>query len=699
MTVFTLDTLHNLSAGERSIAFLFTVIPGSHTLSTLEDYVRVATGREPNTAALEGIVRRLVAAGVFAESDSAKGVKDAAYRVNGTFAPKALFALVQEATKRGWWPAPRIIAGGLTGSWLGSEFSYATRNCVDSTQVWQVAETLRTILVGGVSTAFAVPPGARYPIMSVHVAAVTRLLDLLGDTAAPSGDNLSPRALGSLLPVMLELGFMRGADIRSLLEAARALIAIPGAVPSQNFLCTCCALSVWTGRRDLLRGFAGFVPIDSPAERFAVLCHDVFEDRLAEAEAAFAEQMDDLRGACLAEFSTPVWLLGYTLALREGGEGSLRAVGYVQEMRRELPLSPDWHPLARQALVEARKERVRFVQAVTGGALQKNGTAAAFLTRDDRDPLQTTRRFFLAGYPTLAALFAANVRAALPGLKQLAEFEAILVRNRAVRLLRTTAMAPAWKTALNEIDSYLAKTGTVNRIDAAPSGTLGWELTLVPEPEKNDDGSCLCQCPRLVPVYRGSRGAEDGRSDHLLTLRALTSAKYRELLTPGDEDVLHALLRAGYDAHVSGHVPSEALDALCGHPRLVERDARAAAGRHTPMTLTRRLCTLTVSRTPDGEFVLELPTWIGKALSDVFAIRRVEPGAYEFVPLPKTVRDVARVLAERGEKGRLTVPREGVAAARAVLEKLARVMAVSGDFEGGGGNQSPRRRGVGHVSD
>ena len=692
MTAFTLDTLHNLSAGERSIAFLYTVIPGSHTLSTLEDYVRVATGREPNTAALEGIVRRLVAAGVFAAADSAKGVRDAAYRMNGTFAPKALLALVQEATKRGWWPAPRIIAGGLAGSWLGSEFPYAMRNCVDSTQVWQVAETLRTILVGGVSTAFGVPPGARYPIMSVHVAAVSCLLDLLGDEAVLPGDNLSPRALGSLLPVMLELGFVRGADIRALLETARALIAIPGAAPSQNLLCVCCALCVWTGRRDLLRGFAGFVPVDSPAERFAAFCHDVFEDRFAEAEAAFAEQADDLRGACLAEFSTPVWLLGYTLALREGGEGSLRAVGYVQEIRRELPLSPDWHPLARQTFAEARRERVRFVQAVTGGALQKNGTAAAILTCDERDPLQTTRRFFLAGYPTLAALFAANVRAALPGLKPIAEFEAILVKNRAVRLLRTTAVAPAWKTALDEIDSYLAKTGTVNRIDTAPSGMLGWELTLVPEAEKEADGSCLCQCPRLVPAYRGPRGAEDGRSDHLLTLRALTSAKYRELLTPGDEDVLHALLREGYDAHVATHVPSEALDALCGHPRLVERDARAAAGRHTPMTLTRTLCTLTVSRTPDGELVLEMPTWIGKALSDVFAIRRVEPGAYDFVPLPKTVRAVARVLAAHGAKGRLTVPREGVATARAVLEKLSHVMSVSGNFEGGGYSKPSKAR-------
>ena len=633
MSDIQLETLRTLAVGKRFLVFLFAVLPGNHTVACVGDYVRAATGRPANLPVLRALVDALVEASILEEGVVARGVPGPAYRLKGSFSAKALQMLAADAAKHGWWPTPKVAESGLAGAWLGDELAFGVRNFVEPMQVWQVAETLRAVLIGGECAAFGVPPGARYPLASVHWTAVGRLLALMGPSAVLPTDNLTPRALDALLPTMLELGFLHGAEVRPLLEAARALVATPGVRPPASFLCACCALGVWLGRRDLLDGFAGFVPRSSPAERFAALCGDVFEGRFVEAEKAFAACADDVRGALPTDVSTPVWLLGAALALRVGAPLA-RTAKYAAELKRE-PETLNWHPVGRQALHTALGLRAALVGRLMDA---KAGTAHPYLD--------------------------------------------------AAPFVKRAAPEPKWKTALHALEACLPKKGAAAKAEQTLNGSIGWNLTLIDVPR---DDAALCACLRLTPVYRGPRGAEDGRDDHVLTLRALASAKYRACLAACDAEVLQVLLKTGYDPRAAGGVPDDALELLCGHPRLMA--CTPSADARVPMTLERRLCEVTTARGENGEMVLSLPDWLFAVSQMTYILRRAEAGTYLFHPLPKRVRDVVSVFAAQDEGRRLVVPHEALGEARDILERLAGVMSVGGAFAVGVGGGFARVEG------
>ena len=675
--------LRELSQGERFVLFLFVVLPGNHTAACVSAYAQAATGRPLPLPMLRGAMDGMVGRGFFEEGVAARNEVGRAYRLAAGFTLKGLRQLAEDANRHAWWPTPEVLGRGLAGSWLGAELAYAVRNFVTPMHIWQVCEALRGLLAGGDCGAYGVPPGAGHALASVHWTACARVLDLVRGEAFVPAEDLSPRAVEALLPVLFEISFVRGRDVRPALEVARRLLLTPRLRASSSFLCAYCALCVWTARRDLLNGIASAVPRGSPAEVFAGLCTDVFEGRFAEAEKAFASGADTFRGVLPGDVSTPVWLLGIALALRVGAP--LPRLGkYARELKAG-PADPlHWHPAGRSALNEAVDLRSGMVERAMCAGTEgwKPGVPAAY---DAARPLETAGRDLLAGYPTLAAVDAAAVRRRFPDAAHLEELEAALAKQGAVPLVKRVVREPVWKTALRELSECLPAHGAAKG-EQALSGTIGWLMAFTSVPCGDET---LCLCERLVPVYRGPRGAEDGSDDKRLTLKGLAAAKYRACLTSCDAEVLQCLLKGAYSPKVAYAVPEEALELLCGHPRLFEGDAGSElkdGEPRRPVALERRPCEMTTEKGPAGEMRLVLPKWMLAPPRETHAIRREAPGRYVYHALPKKVRDVAEVFRRRGTDGALVVPAPALDEARGVLERLAGTMSIAGAFavDGGG---------------
>ena len=676
--------LRELSQGERFIVFLFAVLPGNHTVDCVADYAKAATGRPVAMLALRSMTEALVESGVLGEGVSARGVSGRAYRLAAGFTLKSLRLLAEEAVRHGWWPTPAVLNAGMAGSWLGAELAYGVRNFVTPAHVWQVAEAMRGLLLGGDCGAYGLPPGAGHSLASVYWTAVSRLFGLLRDEAFALPGDLSPRAVEQALPVLFEVAFLRGCDVRPALEAARGLLSVPKVRASSALLCAYAALCVWTGRPDLLSGAAASVPRGSPAEAFAALCMDVFAGRFAEAEKAFAGGADSFRGVLPGDVSTPVWLLGIALSLRTGGPLA-RTAKFAKELQGEPADVLRWHPVGRSMLREAARRRTELVERLMAAGAEDWRPQPS--RRDaGTDPLDESRRAALLGYPTLAAVFVAAVRRDAPDTPRLDEFDGALARGGAVPLAKGVVREPEWKTALRELSDCLPAHGASARGEQALSGSVGWIMSFTVAPAA--DGP-LCTCERLHPFYRGPRGAEDGSDDRRLTLKALASAKYRACLGSRDAEVLQLLLKSGYNPRMVYTVPDEALELLCGHTCLFEGDSGSElkdGDPRRPIRLERGVCELTTSKGPQGEMRLALPDWIFSTPREQHAIRRAEDGRYLFYPLPKRIRDVIAVFRARGRDGVIEMPAAAVPEAKSVLERLAGVMSVAGAFavDGGG---------------
>ena len=674
--------LRGFAQGERLALFFFAIFPGNHTAACLGDYVAAIQGRSIPAQAVRELVRNLEAVHVLEEGIAARGVQGLAYRLSAMFSWKALRMLASEATRRGWWPTPEIASRGLAGAWLGAELAYGVRNFIEPLHVWQVAETMRAILVGGECAAFGLPRGVGYPLSSVHWTAVARLLELVAPQEVVTAEDLSPLATDRLLGVLLELCFLGGRDIRSLLEGARRLLAVSGVHLSASLLCAFCALCVWTGRRDLLAGAAAVIPRGSPAEAFAGLCLDVFEGRFAEAEKVFASGAAGFRSVFPEDVSTPVWTLGIALGLRVDA-----ALTRVARCARELQVEPktllQWHPTGRNAVRSAMHDRTALVEQLMCSGAESYKPRP--IPRSVQDPLQAPKNLFLAGYSTLAAVYAAERLRTDPGLPHLDEFCELLAKSGAVPLMKGIVREPKWRTALRALNDCLPARGAAARTEQALTGEIGWFFALADLPRGEDT---LSVCVRLVPTYRGPRGAEDGQDDRRLTLKGLASARYRACLTSCDTEVLQVLLKSGYNPRVPYTVPDEAVALLCGHPRLMESQGESSLEDGTPrraMTLERRPCEVTTEKGVQGEMILSLPGWMSKLPQTTYALRREEDGRYLFHPLPKKVRDVVAIMEETGEAGRLVLPTEALGEAKDVLERLAGVMSVGGAFSVGDG--------------
>jgi len=665
--------LRALSQGERGAVFFFAVFPGNHSAMCLAAYMQTVTGRPVPPQAANELVRNLALRGILAEGVAARDIPGTVYRLEARFTLGALRLLAADAEKYGWWPDQRVCAAGDAGAWLGAELAFAVRNFVSPVHVWQAAETMRILLGTGDPAMLGTIAGARYPVASPAWCAVTRVLGLLDPGEPVPADDLPPQAVDRLLGTLLEQGFLLARDVRPLLESARGLLAAPGARPSAALLCAYCALCVWTGRRDLLAGVATAIVRGSPAEAFAALCLDAFDGRFAEAERAFSAGFNGFRAVYPEDVSTPVWLLGMALAMRVDAPLT-RIARAAKELANVTGATVDWHPFARAALREA--ERIRA--ALVGAAMDL--VSAPRPPSADADPLAAAKRLYLAGYPTRAALRVAALCRTKIDLPKLDGFRALLVANGAVPLAKSLVRDAPWRIALRELAACLPASNAAAKGETALSGTIGWALAFTAVPREDET---LYACARLAPVYRGPRGAADGRDDRRLTLKALASAKYRACLTSVDAEALQTLQRLGYNPRVSHSVPDEVLQLLCGHPRLMlcgENSALADGDPRTPIALERRPCELTTSKGPNGEMRLELPAWIFNSPQTAYAIRRADEGRYLYHALPKRIRDVAAVFAANGEGGRLELPAEAVKEAEGVLARLAGVLQVGGAF-------------------
>ena len=682
MRIIHTGELRGFSVGERFLMFLFAVLPGNHTIDCVADYARAISGRMPNMAVLRETMRTLVGEEIFEEGTTARGVQGHAYRLTVSCSWKALQLLAADATKHNWWPTPAVISSGLAGAWLGAELAYGVRNFVEPMQVWQVAESMRALLTDDACAAYGLPPGARYPLPAAHWTAIERIFDLLDPAEpAPSGP-FPPKSAEQMVPALLELAFLRGVNVQPALEVVRSLLAAPGVRPSTALFCTYGALCVWTGRRDLLTGLAHVVPAGSPGERFAALCLDAFEGRLEEAEHAFTSGWDGFRGVLPMDVSTPVCLLGIALALRIDAPLA-RVAKYAGELKRE-PELLNWHPAGRSAFRDVLQRRNEFVDRLMCAAAP-NWRAQPKSLPSFVDQLLVPKRAYAAGYPTLATIYAAEIRRADPETPHLDAFFELLMKDGAVPVVKNVAREPKWRVALRALDDCLPAKGAQDRAEQTLKGSISWNVTLS---GVSRAGEVLYSCVRLEPAYRGPRAAEDGRDDRRLTLKGLSAAKYRACLTSVDAEVLQELQRAGYNSRVVYSVPETALELLCGHPQLTVSvlGGTAEESEVRPMALTRQLCEMTTAMDDVGGLRLSLPAWLFDTPQTAYAIRRTEGGEYIYHPLPKRVRNIVEVFDSQTEDGVLSVPKEAMPEAKGVLVRLAGVMSLGGTLavEGGG---------------
>ena len=652
------------------VLFFFVVFPGNHTPACFATYVSALTGKHFTETVAAELFRPLVVNQILEKGTASRGTFGAAYRLDVTFSRKALELLASEAKKSGWWPTESVLAQGLAGEWLGVELASAVRNYVDVRQVWQVAETLKALLVGGTCAIACVPKGARYPLASVHWTAVAHLLRVLAPGEdLPVDDLPGPGAL-PLLSVLFEFGFLMGRDVRPVLAQARKTFAAARPAPPAFSLCAFCALAVWTGQREVLNSAATLVAPGSPAERFAALCLDIFEGRFEMAEKAFAGGADSFRGVFPTDVSTPVWTLGMTLALHESAPLG-RVSKYAKQLEAKLADPINWHPVGRAFWQEVETCRRQLVERVmTAGAPEWKPK----LVVAEEDPLRSAREVFLAGYPTLASLYLAAVRRSQVNLPEVAKFESMLNTTGTPTLVKTISAEPKWKSALKAIEEALPERSTAARGEQVLNGTIGWSLGLVPFGEGNETRYA---CSNLVPLYRGPRGRENGQDDRVLTLNALASSKYRACLTSCDTEVLQILLKSGYNPRVPHTVPNEALELLCGQPRVSQAVAEGAA--HQPIKLARSLCEVTTAKLSAGGLMLTVPAWLLSARSDAYVLRKDGEDAFTYYSLTKRLREVLTVFQDQPAKGILVVPPEGEALAKKVLVRLASEMTVGGD--------------------
>ena len=663
--------LREMSLGERFLIFFFVVFPGNHTAANCITYGNARTGRKFVRPVVVEMMRNLVAAQVLAPGLAAKGVTDEAYRLSALFTAKALHLLAREAAKQGWWPTVETLAQGTPGDWMGAQLAYAIRNFVDPLHIWQIAETMKALLVGGTCVFGGLPKGVHYPLVSVHWSAVGHVLRLLAPQEEVPVEDLPAQGSELVLPVLFELGFLQGADLRPALTAARTLLGQVKTRVSVSTFCAFCALAVWTGQRDVLNGAASLVAPGSPAERFAALCLDVFEGRFAEAEKAFATGADSFRGVFSTDVSTPVWLLGIALALRQDAPLT-RVSKYAKQLKQEPTALLNWHPVARDQLQGIAHRRTALVER-----LMEAGSSAwsPHAASDGGDAFVEARNLFLSGYPALAAILLAGVRRQAPEREGLDEFEKVLAAAGTVTLVKGVETEPKWKTALRALSERLPDAAGAAKGEATLNGTIGWQLALVPAARDQQ-----WTCSALTPVYRGPRAAEDGRDDRRLTLKGLAGTKYRACLTSCDAEVLQVLLKNGYNPRIPNSVPEEALSLLCGHPRLVQTWAFVENEKMAPMELVRARCPLTTAKTAAGGMQLRLPDWLLDNPEQASVLFSSAQGRFQYYPLSKRVRDIAAIFAEQGVAGALEIPAEGVAEAQRLLVRLAGELAVAGDF-------------------
>ena len=485
--------LRELTRGERLLLFFFVAFPGNHTAAVVSSYIGAVTGRTAVTAtAVEQLFRTLEDEKVFEKGVAARGVFGTAYRLAANFSLRALRQLGADASKLGWWPTPAVLLNGHAGDWLGAELAAAVRNYVDPKQVWQIAETLKALLVGGPCAIGGVPQGARYPLASVHWSAVSHLCRLLAPLEPLPAEDLSGAGADQLLAVLFEFGFLSGHDVRFALLAARKVFAQDKLRVSVSSLCAYCALAVWTGRRDFLTNAVSLLSRGSPAERFAALCRDVFSGDFPEAEKAFASGADSFRGVFSTDVSTPVWALGLALALREGAP-MVRVSKYAKELKREVADLLNWHPAGRSALHDVDRLRTALVRRLMGACSPMWQPSAV---DESADVLAKAKALFLAGYSTLAALHVAEVRRMKPELNGLDAFAQMLDEGGAVPLVKRVAEEPKWKAALRALNDRLPD-GRDKPVEQVLNGTIGWVLTWTPAGRGGED--CFL-CARLLPV-------------------------------------------------------------------------------------------------------------------------------------------------------------------------------------------------------
>ena len=652
------------------VLFFFVVFPGNHTPENFATYVSALTGKRFTETVAAEIFRPLVANQILEKGAAARGTFGVAYRLGVTFSRKALLLLASEAKKSGWWPTETVLAQGLAGEWLGVELASAVRNYVDVHQVWQVAETLKALLVGGTCAIAGVPKNARYPLASVHWTAVAHLLRVLAPGEPLPVDDLPEQGALPLLSVLFEFGFLMGRDIRPVLAQARKAFAAARPAPPAFSLCAFCALAVWTGQREILNSAASLVAPGSPAEHFAALCLDIFEGRFDVAEKAFASGADSFRGVFPTDVSTPVWVLGMALALHESAPLG-RVSKYAKQLEAKLSDPINWHPVGRSFWQEVENRRKQLVERVmTAGAPEWKPK----LVVAEEELLQPAKEVFLAGYPTLASVYLAALRRAQVNLPEVEKFEAMLETTGALSLVKTISAEPKWKSALRAIEESLPERSAVARGEQVLNGTIGWSLGLVPIGQGNE--TCYA-CSNLVPLYRGPRGRENGQDDRVLTLNALASSKYRACLTSCDTEVLQILLKSGYNPRVPYTVPNDVLELLCGQPRVSQA---TIGGTHQPIKLVRSLCEVTTAKLSAGGLMLTVPAWLLSARSDAYILRKDGEDTFSYFALTKRLRDVLAVFDDQPAKGILVVPPEGESLAKKVLVRLASEMTVGGDI-------------------
>ena len=664
-----------LVRGERLLLFFFVIFPGNHTPACFTNYLSALMGKRVAELAVTEFFKALVGEQILEKGVAARGTLGIAYRLSATFSLKALQLLAGEAAKAGWWPAVSHLDHALAGEWLGAELAHAVRNYVDVRQVWQVSETLRALLVGGPAAVGGVPADARYPLVSVHWAAVGHLMGLLAPgEILPAEEMPDPHAAVSLLPVLFEFGFLHGRDLRAVLLMARKTLAAVHPAPPACLLCTFCALAVWTNQRDILNSAASFVRTGSPAESFARLCLDVFEGRFEAAEAAFASGAVNFRGVFPTDVSTPVWLLGSALAFRQRAPMT-RISKYAEQLKVSVPDLLHWHPVGRSQVEDLKERRTSlFNHLMTAGWVDWK---APKLVASVEDQLGPAREAFLAGYSTLAAVYLAESRRTQPGRPEIEKFDAILRKEGVLSLIEDVSPEPGWKQALQAIETCLPARGATARSEQVLNGTVGWALRLVPFGQGE---ATRYACASLVPYYRGPRGREDGRDDKCLTLKGLAGPKYRACLTSCDTEVLQILLKNAYSSRVAYSVPNEALELLCGHPRLVvTADGLSEGEAHPTIKLVRCLCEVKTTKMPTGELLLAVPAWLLAASSEAFVLRQDDTTTYNYYALTKRIHDVLAIFAAQPAPGLLTIPAEGEALAKKVLVRLASEMTVGGD--------------------